>query len=90
MENRVEKAVDLFKEGYNCSQSVFAVYAELFSVDKELALRLSSPFGGDMRSMWSCVGNDSACQLAQRYTCAQRQRSEKGKLRNSSIIVEQI
>ena len=37
-----EKAVSLFKEGYNCSQSVFAAYADRYGIDKEMALKLSA------------------------------------------------
>ena len=29
MENRVDKAARLFKEGYNCAQAVFAAFSDL-------------------------------------------------------------
>ena len=48
MENRVEKAVELFKSGYNCAQSVFTAYADFYGIDKDLALKLSSSFGGGL------------------------------------------
>ena len=38
MESRVEKAEKLFKEGYNCSQSVFAAYSDLYGIDEDTAL----------------------------------------------------
>ena len=41
-----EKAVALFRQGFNCSQSVCAAYAEQFGLDRELALRVSGGFGG--------------------------------------------
>ena len=31
---RVEKAVELFKQGYNCSQSVVAAFADLYGFTK--------------------------------------------------------
>ena len=34
-EERIQKAVSLFKEGYNCSQSVVAAYADLYGFTKE-------------------------------------------------------
>ena len=44
---RVEKAVALFKKGFNCSQSVFTACADLYGIeDERLALRLSASFGG--------------------------------------------
>jgi uncharacterized protein YycO len=39
-----ERAVTLFKEGYNCSQSVFAAFSEDLGMDFETALKLSSSF----------------------------------------------
>ncbi len=51
-ENRVEKAVRLFKEeGHNCAQSVFAAFAGKYGIDKETALKLSASFGGGMGRM---------------------------------------
>ncbi len=51
-----EKAVSLFKEGYNCSQSVFAAYADRYGIDKEMALKLSASFGGGMGRMREVCG----------------------------------
>ena len=63
MESRIEKAVALFNEGYNCSQSVFVAYADLFDMDKELACKLSSPFGGGMGGMREICGTVSAMTM---------------------------
>ena len=45
MGSRVEKAVELFMSGYNCSQSVFAAYSDLFGMDREQALKVSCSMG---------------------------------------------
>ena len=42
MSERSEKAVELFKSGYNCSQAVFAAYADLFGFDEDTALKVSA------------------------------------------------
>jgi len=55
-ENRVEKAVSLFQQGYNCAQSVFAAFADLYGIDKDTALRLSASFGGGMGRMRQVCG----------------------------------
>lgn len=47
-ESRVEEAVRLFESGFNCAQSVFAAYADIFGMDKEAALKLASPMGAGM------------------------------------------
>lgn len=56
MESRKEKAVKLFKEGYNCAQSVFAAYSDLYGIDEKTALRLSSSFGAGMGRMREVCG----------------------------------
>ncbi|MEE1065423.1 MAG: C-GCAxxG-C-C family protein [Acutalibacteraceae bacterium] len=46
MSSRVEKAVELFKSGFNCSQAVFAAFAPEFGMDEETALKASAGLGG--------------------------------------------
>ena len=41
-EERIEKAVALFKEGFNCSQSVVAAFADQYGFTHEQALRMSA------------------------------------------------
>jgi len=54
--NKVEYALSCFKGGFNCAQSVFSTYAKQFGLDKELALKISSPFGGGMARMGKTCG----------------------------------
>ncbi len=56
MESRADKAVSLFKQGYNCAQSVFAAYADLYGMDEETAFNLAMPFGGGMGGMREVCG----------------------------------
>ena len=56
MESRIEKAVELYKRGYNCAQSVFATYADLFGLEREPALKLSSSFGKGIGGMKEVCG----------------------------------
>ena len=56
MEIYSEKAVNNFKSGYNCAQSVFLAFAEDFGFDKETALKLSSSFGGGMGRLREVCG----------------------------------
>ena len=51
-----EKAVENFKSGYNCAQAVFSAFAEEFGLDDELALKLSSSFGGGMGRLREVCG----------------------------------
>lgn len=51
-----QKAMDLFKEGFNCSQSVFLAFEDLYQLDRKTALRLSSSFGGGMGRLREVCG----------------------------------
>ncbi len=52
--NNVEKAVDVFKQGLSCSQAVCGAYCEQFGLDKNLAYKISSGFGGGMHLDQTC------------------------------------
>lgn len=61
MEERIEMAVALFKEGYNCSQSVVAAFADMYGLTMEQALKVSASFGGGIGRMRQTCG--AACGL---------------------------
>ena len=50
----VEKAVEVFKEGFSCSQAVLGAYCEQFGLDKKTAYKISSAFGGGMHLDQTC------------------------------------
>lgn len=54
--NHREKAKELFLQGYNCSQAVFAAFSDITGVDETTALRISSSFGGGMGHMGEVCG----------------------------------
>ncbi|WP_458453863.1 C-GCAxxG-C-C family protein [Methanobrevibacter sp.] len=47
--NSIEEAVQLFDQGYMCSQAVFAAFSEGFDLPKEQALKIGACFGSGMR-----------------------------------------
>ncbi len=61
IEVHVKKAVDLFKEGYSCSQSVAGAYAEHYKVDKDVVLRIAASFGAGIGRMRETCG--AACGM---------------------------
>ena len=65
MEDRIQKAVELFKSGYNCSQSVVAAFADMYGFTQEQALRMSASFGGGI-GRWSCLRHVSGGRLGNR------------------------
>ena len=58
-----QKAMNLFKEGYNCSQSVFLAFKDLYGIDRHTALKLSSSFGGGMGRLRDVCGSVSGMFL---------------------------
>lgn len=54
MSTKSEVAAELFDSGFNCSQSVLAVFCEQYGLDKETAMKMSCGFGGGMRSGEVC------------------------------------
>ncbi|ROR26368.1 C_GCAxxG_C_C family probable redox protein [Mobilisporobacter senegalensis] len=51
-----EKAMKFFKEGYNCSQSVFLAFSNEYGMDTDTALKLASSFGGGMGRLREVCG----------------------------------
>jgi len=60
-EERVAKAVALFKQGYNCSQSVAMTFADLYGISEPMMARISASFGGGIGRMRETCG--SACAM---------------------------
>lgn len=51
-----QKAMQLFAEGYNCSQAVVGAFEDLTKLDLQTSLRLASSFGGGMGRMREVCG----------------------------------
>ena len=56
MKDYSQQAVENFENGYNCAQSVFLAYAQDYGINKEMALKLSSSFGGGMGRLREVCG----------------------------------
>ena len=63
IEARVQKARELFVSGFNCSQSVFCAYSDVYGLPDETALRLSASFGGGVGRLREVCGACSAMAL---------------------------
>lgn len=53
---KAEKAKNLFKKGYNCSQAVLGAWCEELGLDFSTAMRMSQTFGGGMGRMREVCG----------------------------------
>lgn len=54
MSIKTEKAKQLFSDGYNCAQSVSAVFAEDYGIKPDNIMKISCGFGGGMRNAEVC------------------------------------
>jgi C_GCAxxG_C_C family probable redox protein len=54
--NKDLEALDLFNNGFSCSQAVVATYCEQYGLDTEMALKISSGFGGGMGRLGETCG----------------------------------
>lgn len=89
MEERIEKAVALFKEGYNCSQAVVTAFADIYGFTNEQALKMSASFGGGIGRMRQTCG--AACglfMLAGLETGCTDGKDREGKENNYKVVQE--
>lgn len=54
--NRIEKSLDLKKQGYNCAQAVIIAYADVVNLDEELAQNIGAGFGSGLGNMKGTCG----------------------------------
>ena len=55
-EQRAQKALDYFMQGYNCAQSVFTAFHEDMGMTEELALKTASSLGGGVGGLREVCG----------------------------------
>jgi C_GCAxxG_C_C family probable redox protein len=49
MSEKVQKALDLFNSGFNCSQAVMGTFCRQLGVDEKLSMKLTCGFAGGLR-----------------------------------------
>ncbi|UCG55955.1 MAG: C_GCAxxG_C_C family protein [Phycisphaerales bacterium] len=105
MSTKVQEAVSLFDQGYNCSQAIVATYGPQFGIDREAALKVSCGFGGGMRMAETCgavtgalmvlglmhASSDSADKGAKQRTYELvTEFAERFRIRNGSVICKEL
>lgn len=89
MQERVERAVSLFKSGYNCSQSVVAAFADLYGVEEQQALRMSASFGGGIGRMRQTCGAACGMFMLAGLDCGTTDpKDREGKSHNYAVVQE--
>ena len=81
--------MELFKSGYNCSQSVVGAFADMYGFTEEQAFRMSASFGGGIGRMRQTCG--AACGmflLAGLEKGAVEGKDREGKAANYALVQE--
>jgi C_GCAxxG_C_C family probable redox protein len=101
--NHIELALSRFAEGFNCSQAVFATYAQ--GVGEETALAIASGFGGGMGRMAETCGAVTGAMMVlglsfggatpdreakERVYAKIREFAERFKARNGSLVCRDL
>lgn len=63
-QSKADLAEQLFRSGYNCSQSVIGVFCDELNMDFDTAMKISEGFGGGMSRMRLICGAVSAMAMA--------------------------
>lgn len=88
-ERRIERAVALFHEGCNCSQSVVAAFADLYGFTPEQALRMAASFGGGIARMRETCGAACGMFLLAGLDCGSTDPADReGKSHNYAVCQE--
>ncbi len=90
MESRVEKAAELFSQGYNCSQSVFLAYADLVGLDFETAKNVSLGLGGGMGRMREVCGAVSGMVLLTGFVSGMKDGADAEGKKNNYALVQKL
>ena len=89
LEERVERAVDYFMQGYGCCQSVVAAFADLYGMDDIMAKRIAAGFGGGVGRMRMMCGAVSGIVMLVGLDCGQTEGSDhEGKSACYKVVQE--
>ena len=77
LEDRVNRAVDNFMQGYGCCQSVVAAFADIYGLDETMAKRIAAGFGGGVGRMRMMCGAVSGIVILVGLDCGQTEGSDR-------------
>lgn len=77
LDERVNRAVDYFMQGYGCCQSVVAAFADLYGLDETMAKKIAAGFGGGVGRMRMMCGAVSGIVMLVGLHCGQTEGSDR-------------
>ena len=93
---RKEIAMENFKKGYNCSQSVVLAFSDLLGADESFLLKLSSSFGGGLGRLREVCGSVSGMAIVAGIlygydeSSAKEDKAAQFEKRNGSIVCREL
>ena len=89
VQEREQKAGELFKAGYNCCQAVAMTFADVLGLSEDEVARLASGFGGGMGRMREVCGTVSAMTMvAGAMIPATDENDKEAKTANYALVQE--
>lgn len=88
--NRADDAVACFEEGFSCSQAVFSAFAPQFGLERELALKVSSAFGGGMGRLGATCGAVTGAFMALGLKHGRTQADDQESKEKAYALVQQF
>jgi len=83
----VSKAIESFKNGLNCAQSVVLSYSEMLNIDKEMALGMACGFGAGMgRLQETCGAVTGSYMVLGVYNCSKFGDNKERKGRTYAMV----
>ena len=77
LDERVNRAVENFMQGYGCCQSVVAAFADLYGLDDIMAKRIAAGFGGGVGRMRMMCGAVSGIVMLVGLDCGQTEGADR-------------
>lgn len=89
LEERVQRSIDYFMQGYGCSQSVVMAFADMYGLDEIMAARLAAGFGGGVGRMRMMCGAVSGIVMLAGLECGQTRGDDReGKAHCYEVVQE--
>lgn len=88
--NKADRAEELFRMGYNCSQSVYAAFAEELGISVEEAAKRASPFGAGFGKLREVCGAVSGMVLVLGDLCGYQDPTDAAGKQALYALVQQM
>ena len=84
--SRADKARELFKQGYACSQAVALAFCDLTSLSEEEIAKATLPFGGGLGRLRLTCGAVSGMAMAVGLILSKAENTSENKLKTYEIV----